>query len=305
MGTTTHPLSNTRILRWCLFAVVIGLVATATATAETEIVYNSIPTPIPVNVYASGGPEAYGFAEMGDGLGLTVTSGTLAEVSVVLSSWACQSGGWVSGCTTRAHATFRQPITISVYSVTQEYSAVYEEVVPTPSSLLGTITHTFDIPYRPTSTPGSCDGNVEEWYSSTDKACHRGISAEVSFDFSDQHLAIPANGQIIVAVGYNTTHYGPHPIGSAPCLTTSGGCPYDSLNIGTYGSGPAGLAGGVGSLLDTNGVFVDYTKSEFACSGNTVTGTLALDAPCWTGYHPLVKVQASTSLRRGPHGYGP
>ena len=303
MGRNSHPVAKAGLLRWGLVAMVMGLMGTGPARAQT-VVYNSIPSPLPVNVYASEGPNAYLFVELGEGLDLTATSGTLADVGVVLSSWACQRGNWSSTCTTTRSATFRQPITLNVYSVTDAYSAVYDATVPTPLALLGSVTQTFEIPYRPSSTPPSCEGGPQ-WYSTTDHACHNGISAEVTFDLSSHRVSIPSNGQIIVAVEFNTTSEGPHPIGNAPCVSSSGGCPYDSLNIGTYGDGPTGLANGVGSLLDTNGVFVDYSSDANACEGNSVTGTLALDAPCWTGYHPLIRVTATTGVRRFTKGDGP
>jgi hypothetical protein len=38
---------------------------------------------------------------------------------------------------------------------------------------------------------------------------------------------------VVYGIAYNTSHYGPNPIGEADaCYTSSGGCPYDSLNIG-------------------------------------------------------------------------
>ena len=112
---------------------------------------------------------------------------------------------------------------------------------------------------------------------------------------------MPANNKVIVTVVYNTSHFGPNPIGSAACNGTSAGCPYDSLNISVDGTGSAGLAGGLGSLLDPNGIFVNYTLSYSACSGNNVTGTLALDtgAGCWTNNHPQISVAVNSNGTAG------
>ena len=46
-------------------------------------------------------------------------------------------------------------------------------------------------------------------------------------------------------------------------------------------------------MLDTNSIFVNYTPSATACPGNTVTGALAIDYGCWTGYHPLIELRAN------------
>jgi uncharacterized membrane protein len=89
--------------------LLLVLLLTATlALSQTQTVYNSIPKPLPANV-ASEGPEAYAFSELGDGLALTANTGTLGQVTVIMSSWACQSGNWYSGnCVTTPGATFSQ-----------------------------------------------------------------------------------------------------------------------------------------------------------------------------------------------------
>src|SRR3954463_5291150 len=100
-----------------LMAFVLLAAAVSPAAAQTQIIYNSIPKTVPGNV-ASEGPEAYAFAELGDGLGLNPGGGTFGQVSLVMSSWACQSGNWYSSnCVTAPGSPFAQPITISLYSV--------------------------------------------------------------------------------------------------------------------------------------------------------------------------------------------
>jgi hypothetical protein len=274
-----------------LVALIIGAVAMTAANAQTITVYNSIPKSLPGNV-ASEGPEAYAFAELGDGLGLATTAGgTLNQVTVILSSWACQSGNWSAGnCVTASAATFSQLITLNVYMVTGS----------TPGAQIGTIVQAFNIPYRPTSTPALCGGDNQRWYDNKDKTCYHGIA--VPIEFSGLHIPIPANNQIIVTLAYNTTDYGPNPIGRTACNSTNAGCPYDSLNIGTDGNGSSGLTGGVGGVLFYDGIFVNYTLSATACSGNSVTGVLALDSPCWTGFHPQIQVLANANSK--PHTKG-
>src|ERR1700722_19297184 len=93
----------------------LSVLASAVAPAFADpTIFNSIPTPLPGNV-ASEGPEAYGFAQIGDGIVFpTGTGGALTKIAVVLSSWACTSGNWFGAgtCVTPAHATFNQPITM-------------------------------------------------------------------------------------------------------------------------------------------------------------------------------------------------
>jgi hypothetical protein len=59
-------------------AIVVG--GMATASAQTQTGYNSIPKPLPGNV-ASEGPEAYAFRELGDGFTLqgTAAGATLSQ----------------------------------------------------------------------------------------------------------------------------------------------------------------------------------------------------------------------------------
>jgi hypothetical protein len=271
-----------------LFFVVFSL-WTVLAVAKDQTVYNSIPKPLPGNV-ASEGPEAYAFAELGDGLALTVTSGSFRKVQFVMSSWACQQGNWYSGnCVTKPGATFEQPLTVSVYSVDDT------AFPPTVVSLLGTITRTYDIPYRPTSTPSQCGGDATRWYSEKDKTCYHGVAVTEDVDFHKQEISVPSNGMIVLTVAFNTTHYGYHPIGeSATCYGSSAGCPYDSLNISTDTTD--GVFQFVGLPLDPNGIFVNYTLPNNSCTGSIQTGTLVDDtAPgCWVGFHPEFQVNADS-----------
>jgi hypothetical protein len=276
-------------LLWLFLSFCLSAVLTA---AQNQVVYNSIPNPLPGNV-VSEGPEAYAFAELGDGLALTANTGKLQQVTFVMSSWACQSGNWFSGnCVTSSGATFRQPLTISVYSAN-------DTVPPTVGSLLGTITETFNIPYRPSSTPSLCGGDATRWYSSKDNTCYHGLADAEKVNLSSQHIPVPANGKIILTVAFNTTHYGYNPIGeSAPCYGTSAGCPYDSLNISTDTTD--GVFKFVGGPLDPNGIFVNYTLPNNSCTGTITTGVLVDDtAPgCWAGFHPEFEVRANANPRQ-------
>jgi hypothetical protein len=153
--------------------------------------------------------------------------------------------------------------------------------------LLATKTETFTLPYRPTSDSVHCDGTA--WYNSADSTCYHGRAVRITVDFSALHLVLPS--QIIVTAAFNSTHYGPAPIGqSAPCYSTPAGCPYDSLNISTDSNG--GDYRAIGSVLDANGIFVNYTLPNSSCSGNALPG-LRLDSPCWAGFHPEIQVSAN------------
>jgi hypothetical protein len=50
--------------------------------------------------------------------------------------------------------------------------------------------------------------------------------------------------QVIWTVTYNTTHYGPSPLGEGEaCYGESGGCGYDSLNVGAFSFANSPYAG--------------------------------------------------------------
>src|SRR4051812_12414759 len=74
----------------------------SSGTAE----YSSIPSVVPGNV-PSEAFEAQSAREFGDEVSLAPGGGTLQSVSVVMSSWGCESGHWDHGdCSTTPGATF-------------------------------------------------------------------------------------------------------------------------------------------------------------------------------------------------------
>ncbi|MGA2595920.1 MAG: hypothetical protein ABSH09_02800 [Bryobacteraceae bacterium] len=256
------------------------------------MIYNSIPAPLPPNV-ASEGPEAYAFSEIGDGLIFTSNSPRLATtVKVILSDWACTSGHWFSAlgnsdvCTTSpAGATFSQPVTLNIY-------AVNPTTPPSAGALLGTQTATFNIPYRPSTDPhcavgGTPGGDGTQWYDAATNACYHGIAFPIVFDITSLSLQLP--DQVVVGISFNTTHYGPSPIGEGTaCFTNDNNCPYDALNVSTEGS-PT-----VGSDVDPNSIFFNYVLSANSCLGTAPTGIMEADpGGCFGGEHPEIEVDTT------------
>lgn len=258
-------------------------------TAHAQVIYSSIPSPLPPSV-SSEGPEAYAFSEIGDGLIFTPGSNRLVtHVTVVMDDWACTSGHWYNAvgtadsCVTPAGATFSQPITLNIY-------AVNPTTPPSAGTLLATQTSTFAVPYRPSSSAvcatvaqGS-DGT--RWYDAATNACYHGLAFPIVFDLTSLHVQLP--DRAVVGISYNTTHYGPNPIGQGTtCFATDNNCPYDSLNVSTQGS-PI-----IGQVIDPSSVFVNYTLPANSCSGTAPTGILEEDVGCWTGYHPEIEVDTT------------
>ena len=204
-----------------LFTLFSAFLSVFTLSAQVSTVYSNIPINMPGNV-PSEGPEAYFFSELGLGVNIepTAVGATMHKATVVMSSWACQQGNWQGGCVTKPNATFNQPLTLNIYSASGDV----------PMALLGSVTDTFKIPYRPSANPALCPETPNKWYDTAASTCRNGLATLVTFNLTPLHLVLPAN--VIVTVAYNTSDAGPHPLGALPCRSTVAGCPYDSLNIG-------------------------------------------------------------------------
>src|SRR2546426_8191456 len=208
-----------------MIATMVGLIvgpASASTTSLTAI-YNSTVKPLPANL-PSVGAEAASFNEFGDEITFAPsTPRNVKKVIVTLSSWGCQEGHWYSGdCVTPPGATFSLPISLTIYQAT----STAPSVSPVPAgSPIATVTQTFSVPYRP-SASAICTGG--RWFKNG-QGCFNGLAHNVTFKFPFRNLDPDT---VVYGITYNTTHYGYAPIGeSAPCFTSSGGCPYDSLNI--------------------------------------------------------------------------
>jgi hypothetical protein len=234
-------------------------------------VYDNIPSPQPGNV-PSVAYEANSIAEWGGQIQPAGTARQNPTVTVLMSSWGCESGHWTSGdCLTSAGATFTEPITLNIYNVASGGGV---------GSQIATTTQTFNIPYRPSASPACGDGR---WYSTSDSSCYNGYATPISFAFTG--VTLP--NTVIVSVAYNTSHFGYAPYGETACNSTSAGCGYDSLNVGTN---PAPTVGADPQPTDA---YLYAVYGSVYCDGGTQgTGVFRLDAGCWGGYQPAIRVTA-------------
>lgn len=243
-------------------------------SAANGVVFNNVPDTLPGNT-VSHAFQATQTSEFGDGIKFNPSPKKhLSNVKVVMSSWACESGGG-STCVTTPGSTFTHPITFNIYAA---------ETGVTPGALIATRTQTFTLKFRPTSDDGTnCGGDNTAWYSSADNACYHGLAQRITFNFASLHLVLP--NSIVYGIAYNTSDYGYNPIGVQPCNSTTQGCPYDSLNVGSE----AGLAKrGMDRYPD--GVFLNSSTPGQYCDGGTAgTGTFRLDDGCYSGQNPLVR----------------
>ena len=265
--------------RILLVVATIALLVMSSSSAfadNTKTIYDSIK--IAPNIPGEG-PEAYAFVEFGDEVTFAGTARSLDRVTVALSSWACQTGTWFAAtCQSARGATFSIAITLKIYAPSGSNTA---------GAQLATQTRTFSVPYRPSTDAVHCTGG--KWYAGA-AGCFNGIESLVTFDFSSQHITLP--NTVVYGVAYNSTHYGPAPVGeSAACFTSSGGCPYDSLNIGLSPKV------NVGSKPHPDTIYQNSSFGGEYCDGGLAgVGTMRLDSPtiaCWAGYVPAVRFTAS------------
>ena len=261
-----------------LAASVCALIAAPAASAAPTPVYDNIPSPLPGNT-PSVGFEATSASEFGGEVAFGGTQRDNPRLTVTMSSWACQSGGAsTNDCSTARGAKFQWPIRFNVYRVR-----------PTgePGRLIGKVSHTYEIPYRPSANFTRCFGAAAgRWYSVRDDACYNGRAVNITANLGS--LELPE--QAIISVEYDTTHYGYDPVGEgAACFGTSGGCPYDSLNVGTFGDAPS-----VGTQPRPDDAYQYSTWNGAYCdNGANGVGVFRLDAGCWTGFQPAFKVAAT------------
>lgn len=187
---------------------------TVTITAGTVVGFDSL-TPLPPNMPSISIQASYTPAplvSLGDTITLKPGSPhTLNNISVAMSSWACQTGGWsTNDCVSSPGSVFSVPITLKVYD--------------SNGNLLATQTPTFSIPYRPSADPACTGANAGKWQASNG-TCYNGFASEITFDLASLKVTLPGDAFSYV-VSYNTDTHGAMPTGVTG--------PVDSLNIGVY-----------------------------------------------------------------------
>jgi hypothetical protein len=250
-------------------------------SASAKVLYDNIPKTLPAN-FASIGFEATSTSELGGEVELTKASVKHPEnltVSAVMSSWACQSGGWsTDNCATTPGATFSTPITLKLYSVGPHGE---------PVGPIAQATQAFEIPYRPSASP-ECKGELAgTWWSTQGKgkhvthACANGIASRITF--APVSIAAPVPKQLIVSLAYNTETYGSEPTGEEG--------PVNSLNVALSESWEATLSKG---LDPTEGLYANSNWSGMYCGSSSSLDTFSFTGTCWGpegGYQPVIEVQ--------------
>lgn len=244
------------------------------AAASTPPEYNSIPATLPGNV-VSFAFEANGAVEFGDyiALGGTERASQNVPVTIVMSSWGCQTGGDAS-CLTTPGATWKQSLTLTIYNVVESSGNP-----PAVGSVVLTTTQDFNIPFRPSYDPINCptDGTFHKWWSASASHCYNGLAHPVTF-LLPVGKVLP--DELIWGLAFNTQHYGSPPVGA--------GGPWNSLNVGSQTFDGAPYAG---TDVEPDGAFVRKNGGAFgddtgwtaskplACFGTTCPQAAAAPTP--------------------------
>jgi len=256
---------KTRML-FSLLTVTVLVLFLSISGAVGQVIYDSIPSPLPGNV-PSLGFTCCGLNEVGDEVQFAGTNRSLRSVVVTMSDWACEIGDWTGSCTTTPGTTFSHPITANIYSVKDCGGT------PCPDQLLATATQTFTIPYRPSEDPTNCPG-THMWYDSSTDTCYNGLAFNITFDLSSLNVVVPDT--IIFGVTYNTSNQGYDPLGAPG--------PYDSLNVALRDSEEFGPPA-VGTDINSDAIFLSCTNNV-ECKD--VSGVLHQETG-WAPYTPAIR----------------
>jgi hypothetical protein len=251
-----------RIAKLTMAAFALVAVFAVSSAAASEVVYNDFPASKPGNV-VSLGFEATQTSSFGGQVEFGGTARNNPTISVMMSSWACQSGTWnEKTCETAAGAKFELPIEFSVNAVGPGNSV---------GELLGHGSKVFKIPYRPSYSPKCFSTNVGSWYHKGE--CLNGKAVKISLPLKIANLPSKA----IVTISYNTSDYGATPQRPQACNSEPQGCPYDALNVGVQDgfANPSGTPPTIGAFPAPD---IAYTNGE--------------PEEEWTGFQPLFQVKA-------------
>ncbi len=234
--------------------------AIAAGSASAEPVYNNIPAPLPGN-FASIGLDATSTSEFGGEIELVGTARSKPTITVVMSSWTCETGSWTESNCVTLHPTrgFKVPITVKVYSADELGEGPVAEK-----------TKNVKMFYRPSSNAEKC--NAETWYDEATKECSHGYAFPIAIKLG--HLRrMPKKA--VVTFSY------PHSEGPAQSLNVSVSEPEEKTL--SLGSDPV------------EEWFANSTNPEMYCPGATDVGTLGSEegVGCQgVNYQPVIKVEA-------------
>ncbi|MBP7475270.1 MAG: hypothetical protein KA810_08440 [Pyrinomonadaceae bacterium] len=251
------------------FVLLVAMFAAISAFGQGTAVYNSIPNPLPPNI-PSLGYQATSTAEWGDHVSFSGTHRRAASATVLMSNWARYSS-----YPSLSSAGFDHPVTFNIYAVDNSGAN------PAPGALLGSVTQTFLMPWRPEADP-TCAGGTA--WRAGDGNCYSGYAFTITFDLTSLGLTLP--NEVIFGVAYNTNTWGYEPIGLPG--------PYESLNVGTSNVGGVGVPPSTGTDVDPDVTFANSRWPGFYTDGGAGGLGIFRRDTNWTGYSTAAKINAFT-----------
>ena len=211
--------------------------------AGSVVQYDSTITPLPGNLPSIGAQSEHFNGNFGNEVNLAPSSLAVGQVTVTMSSQACETGGGVT-CMTTPGTTFPETFTLNLYNV---------GALHTVGSLITTLTQMVNIPFRPSADPINCTGaDAGDWFDPVASVCDPGIATNVVFDLSAANVVLPTD--LIYGIGYDTSTFGPNPTGVPG--------PADSLNIALT-QDPTNLS--AGSDPNPGTLFQNSPDASFYC----------------------------------------
>ncbi len=216
-------------MNWKLCATIALAFLMGGLSASADVVYNSIPDPLPTNV-ASLSYASSSTTEFGNAVNVTSGSWQLNQISVVLSDWAVQSSFPGVGTS----AGFFESLTMNLYNYGPN---------GTVGSQFATLTINALIPWRPAASGGCANGAFSQGGS-----CWYGLASIATFNFSSQNINLP--NTFIYGLNFNNAASGPYSlvnfgVGAGPTIGSNvnvGGVYINSTSPGSYSdSGANGL----------------------------------------------------------------
>jgi hypothetical protein len=195
--------------------IALTLSTMSLALATSDIIYDTIPDPLPPNM-VSIGFQANHVAEIGKRISFDEGGRLLDRVEVTLLSYACEEGSIVTGdCTSTEGASYEQEMILTLYKVGPDGAV---------GDIVARVVQPMVVPFRP-SADDDCSG--QGWmYDYEGRRCTYAYTFNVAFDLTGMPDSMP--DEIIYGVAYNTSMHGYEPIGEAG--------PYDHLHVGVVTS---------------------------------------------------------------------
>lgn len=236
------------------------LLSNSSVFAQGTVVFDSIPAPVPPNV-PSQGFECCSVAEVGDEVKLEAdTPRRAGYVTVLMSSWALHSSYPLMPA-----EGFMVPVTLNIYA---------DEASARAQLPLKSVTQNVLMSWRP-----EADASCGTAWKASDGNCYNGYAFKIVLDLRSADFNLP--DQFVYGIAYNTNSWGYAPIHQSG--------PYDSLNVGTSNVGGVGVAPSVGTDVQADVVYVNYSYGPFYADGGASGIGVFRPDTLWSGYEPAVE----------------